>query len=200
VTGEFDRAAALLEPIKEPQAPIINVVRYWLATIRGRHEEALRWASRIELSGDDEGLGSRDLMIAQSNHWLGREDEARRGFETVVAAMSERLKAGQDPQARQILSQAYAGLGRREEALREATLAADMVSLTRDAMDGPDYLDNLAQVYAAFGDVDRALDLIDQVLSVPGELTVPFVEHYQGYAPLRRHPRFQEIIRKHRRP
>ena len=200
LSGEFDKAAAFLEPIKEPQSSIVNVIRCLLAAIRGRHEEALRWASRVEISENDEGLPPRDVLIAWCNHWLGREDEARRSYEKVVAAMNDRLKKGQDPWARRYLSQAYTGLGRKEDALREATLAADMVSLTRDAMAGPDYLDNLAQVHAAFGEEDRALDLIDKVLGMPSELTVPLLEHYPAYAPLRDHPRYREIIRKHKRP
>jgi len=196
--GAFDKAAALLEPIEKPESPYTNVARWGLATFLGRHEEAMRWASLVDNTGDSQALPPRDLLIAWNNHWLGREDEARRGYEKVATLMSDRLKRGQDPVARQYLSQAYAGLGRKEDALREATLAADMVSLTRDALDGPDYLDNLAQVYAAFGEKDRALDLIDQVLDVPSQLTVPILEHHPIYDPLRDHPRYREIIRKHK--
>ncbi len=196
--GAFDEASSLLEPLEKPESSITNYARWDLATVRGRHEEALRWASLVEHRGDEIGFPPRDLMIAWSNDWLGRVTEARRSYEKVAVAMGERMKKGQNPDDRVYLSQAYAGLGRKEEALREATLAVDMVSLARDAMDGPSYLDNLAQVHAVFGDDDRALDLIDPVLSVPGELTVPLVEHYPPYAPLRDHPRYREIIRKHR--
>jgi serine/threonine-protein kinase len=194
-TGAFDAAESLMKSVEKSDFPFVNTARYWLATIGGRHEEALRWASLME--PDPEGPPP-ELMAAWSNHYLGRKDEARRIFEKVAAAMNERLKKGQDPQARQSLSQAYAGLGRKEDALREATLAADMVSLTRDAFEGPDYLENLAEINAFFGEKERALDLIDQVLDVPSELTVPVVERVPVYAVLRDHPRYQEILRKHR--
>ena len=194
-TGAFDEAESLLKPFEKPDIPFVYVARWGLATIRGRHEEALRWASLMEAGVEGP---PPELMTAWSNHYLGREEEARRSFDKVAAAMNERLKRGQDPDARQFLAQAYAGLRRKEDALREATLAADMVSLTRDAMDGPSYLENLAEIYAIFGEKERALELIDQVLDVPSELTVQVFEHMPVYDTLRDHPRYQEIVRKHR--
>ena len=56
-----------------------------------------------------------------------------------------------------------------------------------------------AQVYALLKENDRALQLLDHLLSVPSGLSVPLLRLDPMWDELRQDPRFEEMLRKHAR-
>ena len=98
------------------------------------------------------------------------------------------------------LGRAYAGLGRRDEAMREAEMAVELMPLTRDALTGLSMLEILAEVYAAVGEKDKAIDTLDELLSMPGYVSIPLLEIDPVWDPLRDNPRFQEMLVQDRSP
>jgi len=198
--GDFDGAWEILSPFAGTGSVLTHEALWHIAVSRGRYDDALKVALSRPADSNSFQMPPKDLVLGWTYGLLGRKDEARAAYERAAAHLAAKLRGGADPDSRAWLSQAYAGLDRKEDAYREAQLAVDMVTMTRDALGAPDYLDNLARVMAIFGDDDRALDLVDQVLSVPSPIDVAIVEHHPFYAPLRDHPRYREILRKHRRP
>ena len=67
--------------------------------------------------------------------------------------------------------------------------------ITRDAYDGPLVLQGLAAVHAWTGDPDRAIDLIEKLLKMPGYLCYGYLLHDPQWAPLRGNPRFDRLVR-----
>jgi hypothetical protein len=55
---------------------------------------------------------------------------------------------------------------RKEEALRESNRAIDLVP-ENDAIERPHYLTNLALVYALTGETEKAVTLVEQLLTTP---------------------------------
>ncbi len=91
------------------------------------------------------------------------------------------------------LSLLDAYLGRKDEALREAEKAVQLRPITRDATGGAEVLGNLAHICALTGDHDRAIQLLEQVATIPygpsyGNLLMP------GWDDLRGDPRFEKIV------
>ncbi|UCC83882.1 MAG: hypothetical protein JSW46_02810, partial [Gemmatimonadota bacterium] len=60
---------------------------------------------------------------------------------------------------------AYAGLGRKTEAIEEGRRATELMPLTLDALNGSNRLIDLAEIYSVVGEVDAAIDVLEQVLS-----------------------------------
>ena len=54
----------------------------------------------------------------------------------------------------------------------------------------------MARIYVVLGDHDRAIDLYEQLLSLPSELSVAYLRGHPLYAPLRDHPRFKALMRR----
>ena len=71
-----------------------------------------------------------------------------------------------DPAIMTGLGVLYAYLGRKEEALRESRRAVDLVP-ENDAIERPAYSTNLALVYALTGESEKAVTLIEQLLTKP---------------------------------
>ena len=54
------------------------------------------------------------------------------------------------------------------------------------------------EVFAHVGEFDRAFEMIELLLSMPSgrEITVPFLRVWPGFDPLRRDPRFAQLIER----
>ena len=78
-----------------------------------------------------------------------------------------------------VLAQVDAGLGQKDLAIREAQHAIDLMPISKDIYDGALVLEGLAQVYAWSGDRDRAIELVQKLVTMPG---------YTNYGRLKLHP------------
>ncbi len=94
------------------------------------------------------------------------------------------------------LATVYALLGRKDEAVREAQRAVELTPAGIDAVKRPIRLATLAFVYSRCGEVDRAVDLIAQLLTMPGaeRITLAHLRFGWEWDPLRKDPRFQKIL------
>ena len=68
---------------------------------------------------------------------------------------------------------------------------------SKDAADGPYQEIELAKIYTRVGEADKALDLIDKLLSMPCELSVGLLRLDPVWDPLRDNPRFQALLEKY---
>jgi tetratricopeptide (TPR) repeat protein len=90
-------------------------------------------------------------------------------------------------------------LGRKEEALRESRRAIDLVP-ENDAIERPRYLTNLALVYALTGETEKAVTLVEQLLTTPSAegggvppITLTQLKSWR-WDSLRSNSRFQKIL------
>jgi tetratricopeptide (TPR) repeat protein len=95
------------------------------------------------------------------------------------------------------LANAYAHLGRRAEAIALGEKAAEMMPVSKDALEGSGVLTSLAGIYIITGDHDKAIDLLDSLLTIPSTIQVRAIRLYPIYDPLWDYPRFQEMIDKY---
>lgn len=95
---------------------------------------------------------------------------------------------------RSYLGLAYAGLGRKEEAIREGKKAVELLPLSKDAVKGTYLLKNLAEIYTMVGEYDAAIEQLQYLLSIPSDLSGPYLRLDPTWTPLRSHPRFQKLL------
>ena len=91
----------------------------------------------------------------------------------------------------------FSRLGENEEAIEAARRDSARVPVSDDAYLGTRALVDLAVTYARVGELDKALDLINTLLSIPSQVTVAKLKLDPKYDPLRDHPRFQALIEKY---
>ena len=92
------------------------------------------------------------------------------------------------------LAQVDAGLGNKELAVREAQHAIDLVPSSKDIYDGALVLEGLAEVYTWTGERDRAIELVQKLLTMPGYTNYGRLKFHPLWAPLRGDPRFDKIV------
>ena len=143
---------------------------------------------------------------ASSYYWLGQiyrlrgETEKSRlwldSARIYIGSLHERgfLKGGWVPPP---LGPVLAGLGRPDEAVAAAREEVSTLSLSVDALLGANRLRGLALTYAMVGEHEAAIELLDTLLSIPSDITIPALRHDPFWDPLRDHPRFQALIEKY---
>ncbi len=197
--GDLRGIERILSRHGDSEIPLYPVLGWFNDYTRGRYDSALGRTARWPEMAMQMGFPIKEIVLGETYEKMGRLQEARRAYEEAMALLLERLESDQgDATARSQLAIAYVGLGRKEDAVREATLATDIVPLSRDAMDGPGYLQNLALVYLRVGESEKALDLLDRLLSIPSETTVPAIETDPDWKALGDHPRYRAILDKYR--
>jgi len=96
------------------------------------------------------------------------------------------------------LGLAAAGLGLTQEAVAEGRRAVEMLPITRDAFAGPEYLVYLAQLYVSVGDNEKAIETLQQVMSIPAGLSMSaaLLRIDPTWDPLRADPRFDALVKQ----
>jgi TolB-like protein/regulator of sirC expression with transglutaminase-like and TPR domain len=95
------------------------------------------------------------------------------------------------------LGHAYARMGRDQDAMASGELAVELWPLSKDAFEGARPAIELAKISARVGELGKALDQLDHLLSIPCRLSVPLLRLDPAWDPLRDNPRFQTLLEKY---
>ena len=90
----------------------------------------------------------------------------------------------------------YAGLGRKEDAIRAGKKGVELLPSSKEAWRGAYRLEDLAVIYTKVGELDLAIDHLETLLSIPGDLSVNLIRLDPKWDPLRDHPRFIALLEK----
>ena len=115
---------------------------------------------------------------------------------TAVAELKQRFAA--EPSNAKLASALGiidAALGRKNEAIAEAKHALELEPVSKDAMEGPTHLYSLAVVYAQTGEPDLAFQQLALLAKTPSFWTnYGYFKCECGFDPLRRDPRFDQLL------
>jgi tetratricopeptide (TPR) repeat protein len=143
-------------------------------------------------------LGSKYFATGIAQKGLGDDAAARTAFVKTKNIFEEQLKQKpDDTDLRVQLAKVLAWLGEKDAAIAEAQRATDLRPENRDAFEGPQITEQVAQVYAILGENDRAIGLLDGLLSRPSEVTLQTLKLNPVWDPIRNDPKFQALFAKY---
>jgi TolB-like protein/Tfp pilus assembly protein PilF len=204
--GTFEtmkRGAAALANKQVPEemrahlvGPIIRV-----RLLERKYEEALREAEAAKdefLAKNQESLFAKYEVIGIAKKML-KDDAGARVALLAARGYAEKYvtDAPNDAARHSKLAEILAWLGDKDSAIAEAKRGTELLPESVDAFEGPVLTQTLAEVYGIVGEQDKAIDLLDGLLSRPGPTTVPFLKAVPIWDPLRSNPRFTELLKKH---
>lgn len=135
-----------------------------------------------------------EAIIARAR---GDNDSARAAFTRARAVLNERLKARPDDvRTLGVLAEIEAALDNKDLAIQQANHAVESMPISRDAYEGPLVLQNLAQVYAWTGEKERAIELIQKLLTIPGYVSYGYLLIDPAWEPLRGDPKFDGVLER----
>jgi tetratricopeptide (TPR) repeat protein len=173
--------------------------RVWMAMLDGNYPEA----ERVLIASPWQDFQDIDFSFYFPKSWYramvarakGDSAGAMAAFRECREILAQRLIVKPE-HARTIavLAQVDAGLGQKDLAIREAQHAIDLMPISKDIYDGALVLEGLAQVYTWSGDRDRALELLQKLLTMPGYTNYGRLKLHPLWSPLRGDPRFEKIV------
>jgi TolB-like protein/Flp pilus assembly protein TadD/tRNA A-37 threonylcarbamoyl transferase component Bud32 len=199
--GTSDTLAALMERVPPDWDPdgVATYCRYVVFSVQRRYADGLAMLdqSRSQLYRDGLLFQPTSLMRAQFYEALGNRKMAQASYAAANSVIQDSIDAHPaDPSIRVALGLAYAGLGRTADAVREARRAMELAPVAGVAGDDKSVMAGAAEVYAKAGEIDAALDLLELLFSMPAgrEVSVPLLRVWPGFDPLRKDPRFEELL------
>jgi tetratricopeptide (TPR) repeat protein len=159
-----------------------------------KHLEGLN----IEVVQEEGIFAPKDLLLAQAYNFANQPEFARKYFQMARTFLErEAQKRPEDLAVKLSLGRAYAGLGMKEKAIQAASLDGQKDRISKDHFMGPGYLLGAAEIYAMSGEQQKAIDLLDYLLSIPSLISVPMIRLDPVWDPLRTNPRFDSMLAKY---
>jgi len=163
--------------------------------------EALQEAENLPddlLAGLPGALGGKYYVIGFARKALRDDAGARAAFEKARGAVEEQLKRSSDVADLHIqLAKVLAQLNQRDAAMAEARRASELQPESKDAFGGPEITEGVAQVYAILGENGPAIEILDELLSRPSNVTVQGLKINPTWDALRNDPGFQALLSKY---
>lgn len=202
MSGDLDgarRALAAIPADFDPQGSV-SLARFHLALAMRQPELALAaieqaptWLLDIVNNVSIPATLLRGRALAR----MGATGPAGAAFIGAQQEIEARLREGAEHAGVHAnLAFVHAGLGRKEAALAAACRATDLLPIARDTLDGTYYLACLAKIEAQLGEVDSAVNHIEQLLAAPAghEVSVAALRTDPAWDPLRDEPRFRKLL------
>ena len=204
--GDFSLAEKAFEALKS--VPTTNEQKLKIASDRAdvfllerKYREGLDQAESLpddQLSAFPGHFWSKYYLIGFARRALHDEPGARVAFLKAKTAAEEKLKRNPDSEEAHLnLAKVLACLGERDSALAEAQRATELLPETKDAFGGPEIMEGVAQVHAILGENDRAIEILDGLLSRPSAVTAQGLKINPIWDSLRTDPRFQGLLDKY---
>ncbi len=204
--GDFSVAEKAFEALKS--APMTDEQRLNAANARAnvfllerKYREGLQEAENLpddQVAAFPGHLWSKYYYIGFARKALQDELGARAAFLKAKSVIEEQLKRNPGSEDLHIqLARVLAYLGEKAAAQAEAQRATELLPESKDAFGGPEITTGVAEVYAVLGENDRAISILDGLLSRPSSVTAEVLKVNPVWDPLRSDPRFQALIDKY---
>jgi TolB-like protein len=137
----------------------------------------------------------KTLNLAQAYFFSGNNSLSKHYADSAIFELNVKVREfPADDRFYAALGYAYAFKGEKEKATENAQKAVRLKPLKLDAWQGFEKEVDLAKIYILTGEYDLAMDKIEYLLTIPGELSVPLLKIDPAYDKLRELPRFQKIL------
>ncbi len=139
----------------------------------------------------------KDLLAAQTYALMNQPELERSKYESARDMLELEVKERpRDGRLHGSLGIVYAGLGRYEDAVREGKLGMEMLGGRRDEPLGF-RLKDLAQIYAMVGKYEKAVETLEELLSIPAFFSAGYLKIDPTWSPLRDRPDFLSLLQRY---
>lgn len=199
--GDTKKARAVLEEASRKLTSLdeYNIVYPWvlIEILDREYQEALNRLSLVQSEAfqDELRFVPKAQLYAQIYALMGDKQREQEYYNLDRTYLENKIKEKpDDSRLYSALGIAYAGLTLKEKAIQEARKAVELLPVSKEAIRGFCRAKDLAQVYVMVGEYEKAIDQIERLLSIPGEMSIPLLRIDPKWTPLKEHPRFQKLV------
>ncbi len=139
-----------------------------------------------------------EQLRAEIYYLQGNEKLKKDNFLAAKLIIESKLKdEPNDDRIHSALGLVCAYLGHKEKAIAEGRKGAELLPVAKESIRGWYRVLDLAKIYAIVGEYDLAIRKLDYLLSIPGELSVPFIKIDPVWKDLLELPQMKEVLKKY---
>ncbi len=197
--GDLDSARKALESIPRDKAGDVHLFffLYRQLLFERRFSDALEFVETLK----SELLGTQPWAMAKSQlrgfclRRLGQDKDAEQAYRTAIPQLESAIEANPDDfRLYSSLGLVYADLSDRSRAIENGERAVSLCSAAPDAIRDRVVQYQLATVCSAVGELDRACDVLEEIVSVPSWFSRKYIQLDPALDQLHGHSRFASII------
>lgn len=169
---------------------------YYQNLYEGKYETFLETLDRYPKGINNKSMYYPSELLRGTVYSIqGKDLEAKTSFEQAVDILNERIKEDvADERPYSAIGLAYAGLNTSDDAIAAAARAMEILPRSKNAFYGIQAVVDLAIIHTMLGRIDEAVMILEDVLSKPGHYHPKWLEQDPRFAPLKNHPKYQELI------
>lgn len=199
--GDLNQARTLLPDIR-PLMPWLGHPDAWLYLYiyEGNYQSALQRidSASIEYYSSTMEFRTSSGIKGLIYRYMGDSAAALSAFSAALEFLTSHSKEFDEYNGfHSELGRVYAGLGSKAEAIREGTFAVDRMPVSKDATVGATRICDLAQIYVMVGEYEKAVELLEVIMSIPSFVSISDLKLDPIWRPLHKNPGFQALIEKH---
>jgi tetratricopeptide (TPR) repeat protein len=198
--GSTDRARLLLESAPSMDSPDIEYQSLLLDLYDRKPELVLARLEEVSIGAFSLHYWfiPRELLVCTCLTETGEQRRAEIACTSAVELLEREIEARpHDYRLYSAIGHAFALLDRKEEAVHAGEHAAVLMPTSEDSLVGPTLAIELAKIYTQVGETDKALGTLEELLSIPCDLSVGLLRLDPVWDPLRDHPRFHALLKKY---
>ena len=177
---------------------IIDYLNYEIEVMKRNYQAAqsvMDIANTKELLNDQFGYAPTSLLRAQMENLRGNTAVAKKYYDSAIVSLLGKQKTNPaDERLYSALGLAYAGIGREKEAMMAGERGVELLPVEKEAWRGSFRLCDLAKIYAMVGEQEKAVDILERLLALPCEVSVPILKIESWWIPLKNNTRFQKLM------
>jgi TolB-like protein len=199
--GERGIQLLAAKPMDEDMRMHFTIALAQTRLVQRKYTESLQAVEKLKdeaLAKDLEGLTGKYATAGFAKKMLGDAAGAREAF-LKAKDYAEKYAADAPNEAKRHgrLAECMAWLGEKEAAIAEAKRGTELLPESVDAFEGPLCTQTLAEIYLIVGEYDKALPIVDGLLTRPTQVTVAQLKMSPLWDPVRQDPRFISMLQKH---
>jgi non-specific serine/threonine protein kinase len=163
-----------------------------------KFDNALKELDKFDLMSNQFRYLPTEVLKAQVYGFKNENELKIRFYNEAVQIMKAKINEEPDDERHYgTLGIIYAGLGKKQEAIEYGKRGMDLLPVSKEAWRGSFRVEDMAIIYTMVSEQEKAIDLLDQLLSRPYNLSVTMVKLDPTWDPLRNNPRFLSLLQKH---
>jgi TolB-like protein/Flp pilus assembly protein TadD len=203
-SGDVERARTVLKQADRQNIPVETGFDIFIQTVTeitgSNHEQAREFLQNMKHEVCDYQFFyiPRSLFLANI-YGLNKNKKLELAYyDSARVMLQSKIKEfPNDARMHSSLGIAYAGLGEKNKAIKVGKRGVELLPISKEAWNGYYRELDLAKIYTMVGEYDLAIDKVDFLLSIPGELSVPYIKIDPVWKPLLDNPRFQKVLERH---
>jgi len=168
--------------------------------LNGEYEEALDLLSNSSSKDIDGQFIFRPVEQLRAEIYYLQGNEKLKNDNLLAAKSIIEIKLKDQPDDARMhsaLGLVYARLGDKEKAIAEGKKGVKLLPVTKEAWQGYFKELDLAKIYTIVGEPELAIQKLDYLLSIPGELSIPYIKIDPVWKDLLELPRMKDVISKY---